>query len=82
MALTIIEAAKLNPGDVVRNTIIEMYARNSDVLRTLPFNGIAGNALKYNREDILPGVGFRGVKRGRAESHYRESRHCGGRPRC
>lgn len=68
MALTIIEAAKLNPGDVVRNTIIEMYARNSDVLRTLPFNGIAGNALKYNREDILPGVGFRGVNEAFVES--------------
>ena len=29
MALTIVEAAKLNPGDVTRNTIVEMYARNS-----------------------------------------------------
>jgi hypothetical protein len=61
VALTIVEAAKLNSGDVIRNGIIEMYARNSDILRTLPFDNIAGNALKYNREDILPGVGFRGV---------------------
>ena len=68
MALTIVEAAKLNPGDVVRGTIVEMYARNSDILRVLPFDNIAGNALKYNREDILPGVGFRGVNEGFTES--------------
>lgn len=68
MALTIIEAAKLNPGDVIRNSIVEMYARNSDVLRVLPFQGIAGNALKYNREESLPGVGFRGVNEGFTES--------------
>ena len=64
MALTIVEAAKLNPGDVIRTAIVEMYARNSDILRVLPFDNIAGNALKYNREDILPGVGFRGVDYG------------------
>jgi len=68
MALTIVEAAKLNPGDVLRQTIVEMYARNSDILRTLPFDGIAGNALKYNREDTLPGVGFRGVNEAFPES--------------
>src|SRR5262245_7533071 len=68
MALTIVEAAKLNSGDVVRTAIVEMYARNSDILRVLPFEGIAGNALKYNREDILPGVGFRGVNEGYTES--------------
>jgi hypothetical protein len=68
MALTIVEAAKLNPGDVIRTAIVEMYARNSDILRVLPFDNIAGNALKYNREDILPGVGFRGVNEGFVES--------------
>lgn len=68
MALTIVEAAKLNPGDVVRTAIVEMYARNSDILRVLPFDNIAGNALKYNREEVLPGVGFRGVNEGFTES--------------
>jgi hypothetical protein len=61
MALTIVEAAKLNSGDVERSAIVEMYARNSSILRVLPFDTIAGNALKYNREEILPNVGFRGV---------------------
>jgi hypothetical protein len=61
MALTLIEAAKLNDGDVFRSAIIQLYAGSSDVLRVLPFDGIAGNALSYNREGNLPGVGFRGV---------------------
>lgn len=61
MALTLVEAAKLESGDVVRQSIIELYAGSSDILANLPFTGIAGNALKYNREAALPGVGFRGV---------------------
>jgi hypothetical protein len=61
MALTLIEAAKMEKGDVIRSAVIELYAGSSDVLRVLPFEDIAGNALKYNREGNLPGVGFRGV---------------------
>ena len=38
-----------------------MFARNSDILETLPFITINGNAYKYNREGSLPGVAFRGV---------------------
>lgn len=68
MALTLLEAAKLNAGDVLRSSIIEIYAQSSDVLRTLPFESIAGNALRYNREETLPGVGFRGVNEGYTES--------------
>lgn len=64
MALTLIEAAKLNPGEVIKNAIIELYAGSSDILMNLPFEGINGNALKYNREGKLPGVGFRGVNEG------------------
>lgn len=61
MALTLLEAAKLETGDVIRQAIIEIYAGSSAILQTLPFETIQGNALKYNREDSLPGVGFRGV---------------------
>jgi len=61
MALTLIEAAKLETGNEVRRAIIEMYAGSSDILMNLPFDDIIGNALKYNREEALPGVGFRGV---------------------
>lgn len=64
MALTLVEAAKLETGDVVRQSIIELYAGSSDILTNLPFTSISGNALKYNREASLPGVGFRGVNEG------------------
>lgn len=64
MALTLIEAAKLNSGEVLRNAIIELYAGSSDILMNLPFTNIPGNALKYNREIAYPGVGFRGVNEG------------------
>lgn len=61
MALTLVEAAKLETGDVIRQAIIELYAGSSSILANLPFTGISGNALKYNRESALPGIGFRGV---------------------
>jgi hypothetical protein len=61
VALTLLEAAKLESGDVYRAAVIELYAGSSSILSALPFQTIAGNALKYNREDSLPGVGFRGV---------------------
>lgn len=61
MALTLIEAAKLETGDAYKSGVIELYAGSSDILMNLPFENIAGNALSYNRETALPGVGFRGV---------------------
>lgn len=64
MALTLVEAAKMESGDIVRQAVIELYAGSSDVLMNLPFENITGNAMKYNREDSLPGVGFRGVNEG------------------
>jgi hypothetical protein len=66
MALTLIEAAKVagKNGDTYKQGIIELYAQSSDVLQFLPFTNIQGNALKYSREEALPGVGFRGVNEG------------------
>ncbi len=61
MSLTLIEAAKLESGDDLRSIVMESFAASSDLLRVLPFEDIDGNALKYNQEEALPGVGFRGV---------------------
>lgn len=66
--LTLVEAAKLHSGDVERSAVIEQYARSSDVMMALPFDTIQGNSLRYNREDKLPGVGFRGVNEAYTES--------------
>ncbi len=67
MALTLIEAAKQieNP---IQSGLVEQFARSTDILMALPFEGIQGNALRYNREQTLPGIGFRGVN-----EQYQES---------
>jgi len=61
MALTLIEANKLNPGNVVQDTIVEIYSGSSDVMRFLPFKTINGGTYGYSTEQSLPGIGFRGV---------------------
>lgn len=67
MAVTLVEAAKSSQNPI-ESAIVEMYARSSDILMTLPFSTIAGNALRYNREEALPGIGFRGVNEAYTES--------------
>lgn len=64
MPITLLEAAKLNSGEVMRNTIIEHFAFTSDLLRVLPFLDVAGGAYVYNLEGSLPGVAFRGINEG------------------
>jgi len=68
MAMTLLEASKLNPGEVVRNGVIEMFARNSDILAALPFMDVPGGSYAYNQEGQLPGVAFRGVNEAYSES--------------
>jgi hypothetical protein len=70
MALTLIESAKIAMGrdETLKATIMELYARGSDIMQFLPFENITGNALKFDREKTLPGVGFRGVNESYTES--------------
>lgn len=68
MALTILEASKLNDGEVALTAIVEMFAQNSDLLRVMPFDNIPGGSLSYNQEGSLPGVAFRGFNEGYSES--------------
>ena len=67
MALTLPEAAKQSQNPI-QSAVIEMFARTGSILMVMPFASIQGNALKYNREDTLPGVGFRGVNEAYTES--------------
>ena len=69
MALTLIEAAKIAMGrdEVLKATVMELYAKNSDLLQYLPFDDIKGNAVSFNREKTLPDIGFRGVNEGYTE---------------
>lgn len=67
MSLTLVEAAKMY-SDPLRRGVIELYAKNSDILRVLPFQDIKGSALRYNIEQTLPGIGFRGINEAYTES--------------
>lgn len=70
MALTLVEAAKLayEEGKTKLAEVIIQYAESSGVLENLPFKDISGNALAYNVEETLPGIGFRGVNEAFSES--------------
>ena len=68
MALTLLEAAKLNSGDVYKAGVLSKFAESSEILRVLGFLSISGNSLKYNVEETLPGIGFRGVNGSYTES--------------
>lgn len=61
MGLTLLEAAKLETGNLYKSGVIELYAGSSDILQNLPFENILGGSLTYNREQKMPGIGFRGV---------------------
>jgi hypothetical protein len=67
MALTLIEAAKLS-SDMLQRGVIETFAATSPVLERLPFADVQGNAYRYNVEQALPGIAFRGVNEGFTES--------------
>ncbi len=60
------EAAKTAPS-METATIIEEYAATSEILRVIPFENHDGSGIHYNREDTLPGIGFRGINEGYEE---------------
>jgi hypothetical protein len=65
--LTILEASKLITNPLAQG-VVEVIASNNPVLERLPFIDIAGTAYRYNREDTLPGIAFRGFNEGYTES--------------
>jgi hypothetical protein len=67
MALTLLESRKIGDGEVIRNAVIEEFVASSDLLQYLPFENIQGGSYSYNREDKLPGVGFRGINESYSE---------------
>lgn len=69
MALTLIESAKIALGrdQALKATVMELYAKSSDIMQYMPFENISGNSLAFNREKTLPNAGFRGVNEGYTE---------------
>ncbi len=67
MALTLLEAAKLET-DFIKKNVVEVFPTVSPVLEALPFINVSGGVFKYNMEDVLPGIAFRGINESYAES--------------
>jgi len=67
MSLTLLEAAKL-VQDPLKKGVIETFARTSPVLERLPFFEVNGQAYRYNQEQTLPGISFRGINQSYTES--------------
>lgn len=65
--LTLLEAAKLitNP---LASGIVETIPSVNPVLERLPYIDIGGTAYRYNREQTLPGIGFRSINAAFPES--------------
>lgn len=60
MSLTLIEQSKL-VQDPLQAGVIEVFAVNSPVLERLPFWPVSSNSYRYNQEETLPGIAFRGI---------------------
>ena len=69
MALSLIESAKLALGrdETLKATVMELYAKSSDLMQYLPFESISGNSMKFNREQTLPAAGFRALNEAYSE---------------
>jgi hypothetical protein len=67
MAITLVESAKLSQNDLQRG-VVETFIQEGRILDRIPLLEIEGNAYAYNEEATLPGVEFRAVNAGYAES--------------
>ena len=70
MAMTLIESAKLlqSGGNDLAAGVAMKFAESSNLLGVMPFETINGTAYRYNVEESLPGVGFRGLNEAFSES--------------
>ncbi|NEP61452.1 MAG: hypothetical protein F6K31_31625, partial [Symploca sp. SIO2G7] len=70
MGISLIEASKRYAamGQDWESAIVQQFADSSPVLDNLTFRTINGNALRYNRQEKMPGVGFRGLNESFEES--------------
>ena len=59
-SVTLPESAKLSQDEMVQG-VIENIITVNQMFDVIPFDGIEGNSLKHNRENVLGGVGVTGV---------------------
>lgn len=60
-SLTLGEYAKTLPADSTQRAFVEMYAESSDLIAAMPWETVAGGLYRYDRENTLPGIAFRGI---------------------
>jgi hypothetical protein len=66
MAMSLLEAYKLT-SDPLKYLLIQEFIEG-ELIATMPFQDIPGSGVHYNREDTLPGIGFRGFNEAHEES--------------
>lgn len=64
--MTLLEAFKLT-SDPLKYLLIQEFIEG-DLIASMPFQDVPGSGVHYNREDTLPGVGFRGYNEAHEES--------------
>jgi hypothetical protein len=67
MAMTLLEAFKVSNIDPLKYLLIEEFILG-DLIATIPWQDVPGSGVHYNREDTLPGIGFRGYNEAHEES--------------
>ena len=67
MSITLLEASKL-VTDPLQRGVVTIFPKVSPVLERLPLFQVAGQAYRYNQEETLPGVAFRGINASYTES--------------
>lgn len=67
MALTLLEAKKLSNVDPLTYLLIEEFVEG-ELIASIPWQDVPGSGVHYNREDTLPGIGFRGYNEAHEES--------------
>lgn len=68
-SLTLLEAAKAVTGNPLKKAVIKKFAEQSDLLRVLPFEDVAGPAKEIHREVTLPTTAFRALNGSWGASH-------------
>lgn len=64
MADMTLDQQNLIQQDAMRSYVVDIFRKESKVLRYLPFKMISAPAYVYNKESTLPSTGFRGLNEG------------------
>jgi hypothetical protein len=67
MAMTLLEAVKVANIDPLKYLLIQEFIEG-ELIASIPFQDVPGSGVHYNREDTLPGIGFRGYNEPHEES--------------